>query len=94
MFDVLFERGFDGRLCGQYLLSGLGWTLALAIPGWCIAFSVGTVVGIGRTVSNRMISAASRPARGWALDFVTTRCRSTGGGRRLEQVRNDNSRRR
>jgi glutamate/aspartate transport system permease protein len=60
MFDVLFERGFDGRLYGQYLLSGLGWTLALAILGWCIAFSVGTVVGVGRTVPNKIISAASR----------------------------------
>lgn len=60
MFDVLFERGFDGRLYGQYLLSGLGWTLALAILGWCIAFSVGTVVGVGRTVPNKIVAAASR----------------------------------
>src|ERR1700737_4158841 len=51
MLGVLFERGFDGRLYGQYLLSGLGWTLALAFFGWWIAFAIGTVVGVGRTAS-------------------------------------------
>jgi glutamate/aspartate transport system permease protein len=56
MFGVLFERGFDGRLYGEYLLSGLGWTLALAFFGWWIAFAVGIVVGVGRTASNRFAS--------------------------------------
>jgi glutamate/aspartate transport system permease protein len=60
MLGVLFERGFDGRLYGQYLLSGLGWTLALAFFGWWIAFAIGTVVGVGRTVSNRIVATASR----------------------------------
>jgi glutamate/aspartate transport system permease protein len=56
MFSVLFEQGYDGRLYGEYLLSGLGWTLALAFFGWWIAFAVGIVVGVGRTASNRITS--------------------------------------
>src|SRR5216683_1977745 len=60
MFGVLFERGFDGRLYGQYLLSGLGWTLALAFLGWWIAFAVGILVGVGRTASNKIVSTVSR----------------------------------
>jgi glutamate/aspartate transport system permease protein len=60
MFGVLFERGFDGRLYGQYLLSGLVWTLALAFLGWWIAFAVGIVVGAGRTASNKIVSTISR----------------------------------
>src|SRR5882724_1166649 len=60
MFDVLFERGLDGRPYGLYLLSGLGWTLVLAFFGWWIAFSIGIVVGVGRTASNKIVSIASR----------------------------------
>ena len=60
MFNVLFERGEDGRLYVDWLLSGLGWTLGLAVSGWIIAFAIGTLVGVGRTVENRFISALSR----------------------------------
>ena len=60
MFDVLFERGLDGRPYGLYLLSGLGWTLVLAFFGWWIAFSIGIVVGVGRIASNKIVSIASR----------------------------------
>jgi glutamate/aspartate transport system permease protein len=60
MFDVLFSRGFDGRLYLEHLLSGLGWTLALAFFGWWIAFLVGVLVGVGRTSRSKAISAASR----------------------------------
>lgn len=60
MFDVLFERAADGQFYIQWLLSGLCWTLALAISGWGIAFFVGLIVGTGRTVSNRVIAALCR----------------------------------
>lgn len=60
MFTVLFEQGSDGRTYYDWLLSGLGWTLALAFFGWCIAFPVGVLVGIGRTVQNKYIAVASR----------------------------------
>ncbi len=60
MFTVLLEQGSDGRTYLDWLLSGLGWTLGLAFFGWWIAFFIGVVVGIGRTVKNRYIAVAAR----------------------------------
>jgi glutamate/aspartate transport system permease protein len=60
MFEVLFEQTADGQRYIDWLLSGLGWTLALAFFGWWIAFGVGVVVGIGRTVQNRIFAALAR----------------------------------
>ena len=61
MFDVLFETVQDGdELYGSWLLSGLGWTLLLAVAGWCVAFVIGVLVGCGRTSSHRQVALASR----------------------------------
>lgn len=60
MFGMLFEQTADGQRYIDWLLSGLGWTLALAFFGWWIAFAVGLVVGIGRTVQNRIVAALAR----------------------------------
>lgn len=60
MFDVLFERAIDGQLYIQWLLSGLMWTLLLAVLGWWIAFGIGVLVGVGRTSRNRGIAVLSR----------------------------------
>ena len=60
MFDVLWERAQDGQYYGEWLLSGLGWTLALAVSGWCVAFPLGVIVGLGRTVGNLPISVLAR----------------------------------
>jgi glutamate/aspartate transport system permease protein len=60
MFGVLFEQTADGQRYVDWLLSGLGWTLALAFFGWWIAFAVGVIVGIGRTMRNRFVSILAR----------------------------------
>lgn len=61
MSSVLLETVQDGdELYLQWLLSGLGWTIALAVTGWCIAFVVGVLVGCGRTSSHRGIAVVSR----------------------------------
>ena len=60
MFGVPFEQTADGQRYIDWLLAGLGWTLALAFFGWWIAFAVGVVVGIGRTVQNRLMAALAR----------------------------------
>lgn len=60
MFAVLLEQTADGQHYIDWLVSGLGWTLALAFFGWWIAFAVGVIVGIGRTVQNRAVAALAR----------------------------------
>lgn len=40
MFGVLLENTTDGQRYIDWLLSGLGWTLALAFFGWWIAFGI------------------------------------------------------
>ncbi|WP_407186956.1 amino acid ABC transporter permease [Bradyrhizobium centrosematis] len=60
MFGVLFEQTTDGQRYIDWLFSGLGWTLALAFFGWWLAFAVGIVVGIGRTVQNPVFRALAR----------------------------------
>lgn len=39
----------------SWLLTGLGWTLAVALSGWLIALIIGAVVGTLRTTSNNTI---------------------------------------
>jgi glutamate/aspartate transport system permease protein len=49
--SLLFETTPDGA--GRYLdwiVSGLGWTLSLALGAWTIALVVGTLVGVARTL--------------------------------------------
>jgi glutamate/aspartate transport system permease protein len=61
MFSVLFQNVQDGdETYLSWLLSGVGWTIALAIAGWCIAFVLGVLVGCGRTAANRPVAVAAR----------------------------------
>ncbi len=39
-----------------WIISGLGWTLAVAACAWIIAFSLGSVVGIMRTIDQPIVS--------------------------------------
>jgi glutamate/aspartate transport system permease protein len=58
---MLFEPTPDGA--GRYLdwvLSGLAWTLALAIGAWIIALVVGTVVGVARTLPGGILPKVGR----------------------------------
>lgn len=49
---VLFQEPYLG-----WLLSGLQWTLLVAIAAWVIAFVLGSTIGILRTVPNRFVRA-------------------------------------
>src|ERR1700690_655011 len=42
-----------------WLLTGLGWTVALSIAGWLIALPLGTTIGIARTSSSRWVLGLS-----------------------------------
>lgn len=60
MFDILFQPAPDGQLYIRWLVTGLGWTLLLAFFGWWIAFALGVVVGVGRTLPSRLLSGLAR----------------------------------
>ncbi|MGF1527043.1 MAG: amino acid ABC transporter permease [Candidatus Competibacterales bacterium] len=40
---------------GQWLLDGLQWTVLVALAAWAIAFTVGSLVGVARTLPQRSI---------------------------------------
>lgn len=51
---IFFEPSPDG--VGTYadmLVSGLAWTIATALSSWALAFSIGSIVGVMRTLQNR-----------------------------------------
>ena len=61
MFSVLFEEVPEGgERYLDWLMTGLGWTLFLALAGWAIAFALGLAVGCARTARNRLIAALAR----------------------------------
>ncbi|MDT8326562.1 MAG: amino acid ABC transporter permease [Roseovarius sp.] len=42
----------------NWLISGFGWTVSVALCAWCIAIVIGALVGVGKTVPNKIISTA------------------------------------
>ncbi len=57
-WGVLLQEPYLG-----WLISGVGWTIAVASAAWVIAFTLGSVVGVARTLPNRW-------ARGVATAYV------------------------
>lgn len=49
-WGVLFEEQYL-----DWLISGFGWTVSVALCAWFIAIFIGSFVGVGRTVDNRFI---------------------------------------
>ena len=49
-WGILLQEPYFG-----WLLSGLGWTFAVSLAAWIIAFSVGSLVGVARTVPSRTV---------------------------------------
>ncbi|WP_374351743.1 amino acid ABC transporter permease [Chitinimonas sp.] len=43
----------------QWLLHGLGWTLAVAVGAWTIAMILGSAIGVARTAPIKWLSAAA-----------------------------------
>ncbi|ACA18885.1 polar amino acid ABC transporter, inner membrane subunit [Methylobacterium sp. 4-46] len=57
-WSIFFEPSPEGT--GTYadmLLSGLLWTIVTALCAWVIAFAVGSVIGVMRTLPNRFAQA-------------------------------------
>ncbi|BBI43235.1 ABC transporter permease subunit [Pseudomonas syringae] len=58
--NILFETTADGDLYINWLLSGLYWTLGLALSAACLAFILGVSVGIARNSRNLLVAILGR----------------------------------
>ncbi|MFC7419869.1 amino acid ABC transporter permease [Iodobacter arcticus] len=56
-WGVFFKpTGIGSEVYLDWFISGLGWTLALALSAWIIALILGTIMGVARTLPNRWIA--------------------------------------
>ncbi|WP_068827659.1 amino acid ABC transporter permease [Pseudomonas sp. BMS12] len=56
-WSVFFKStGIGSEIYLDWFVTGLGWTVAIALSGWLVALSLGTVLGVMRTVPNRWVS--------------------------------------
>lgn len=49
-WGILFEEKYL-----NWLISGFGWTVAVALSAWCIAIVIGALVGVGKTAPSRIL---------------------------------------
>lgn len=43
----------------DWILSGIAWTVLVSLAAWVIAFTLGSIVGIARTVDNRIVRSVA-----------------------------------
>jgi len=56
-WGVFFKStGVGSETYLDWFISGLGWTIAIAVVAWIIALLLGSLLGIMRTVPNRIVS--------------------------------------
>ena len=53
-WGVLFREPYFG-----WIIDGIGWTVTVSIAAWIIAFTIGSVVGVARTVPVRWVRSAA-----------------------------------
>ncbi len=59
-WGVFFKStGIGSEVYLDWFISGLGWTLALALSAWIIALILGTIMGVARTLPNRWVSGVA-----------------------------------
>jgi glutamate/aspartate transport system permease protein len=56
-WGIFFKStGIGSEIYLDWFVTGLGWTIAIAIVGWIIALTLGSLLGVMRTVPNRWIA--------------------------------------
>ncbi|MCB5196718.1 amino acid ABC transporter permease [Deefgea salmonis] len=56
-WGVFFKpTGIGSEIYLDWFITGLGWTIALALTSWIIALLIGTIVGVARTLPNKIIA--------------------------------------
>lgn len=58
--DILFQTAPDGELYINWIISGLIWTLALALFSAAISFAIGVVIGIFRSSESLFLNIVGR----------------------------------
>ena len=48
--------GIGSEIYLDWFVSGLGWTIAIALAAWVIALLLGSLLGVLRTVPNRWVA--------------------------------------
>jgi glutamate/aspartate transport system permease protein len=66
-WQIFLSDDGGGRTYLEWMLQAWGWTLAVALSAWCVAVSVGTLVGVLRTL--RSSPWISRLALAWVELF-------------------------
>ncbi|MBI3144524.1 MAG: amino acid ABC transporter permease [Pseudogulbenkiania sp.] len=57
-WNVFFKStGIGNEIYLDWFVSGLGWTIAVALAGWIIALALGSLLGVMRTLPNKTASA-------------------------------------
>ena len=69
-----FAKDDCGQAYFQWIVSGLGWTVAVASAAWVITFLLGSIIGIARTLeqpqTRHWTTVAIRVGRGLATAYV------------------------
>ena len=80
-WGVFFKStGIGSETYLDWYIAGLGWTIAIALVGWIIALALGSLLGVMRTVPNRLVSGiATAYVDGAGLDTVMTNSFGFGG---------------
>ncbi|WP_437879750.1 amino acid ABC transporter permease [Pseudomonas sp. LRF_L74] len=55
-WSIYFKStGIGSEIYLDWFISGLGWTIAIALVGWIIAFALGSLLGVMRTLPGRWL---------------------------------------
>ncbi|TBV14886.1 amino acid ABC transporter permease [Stutzerimonas kirkiae] len=56
-WSIYFKStGIGSEIYLDWFITGLGWTIAIALVGWLIALGLGSLLGVMRTLPNRWLS--------------------------------------
>lgn len=56
-WGVFFQStGIGSEIYLDWFVTGLGWTIAISLVGWLIALVLGSLLGVMRTVPNRLLA--------------------------------------
>jgi glutamate/aspartate transport system permease protein len=59
-WNIFFQQVQNGEETYlDWLLTGLGWTVAVSVTAWVIAFSLGALIGIARTAPKAWVARAA-----------------------------------